>query len=194
MDSSIDPIAQFKAWLAEAEASEPNDANAMSVATVAADGMPSVRILLLKGVDERGFIFYSNQQSRKGGEIASSGKVALCFHWKSKRRQVRVCGNVSPLNDAEADEYFASRARGSQVGAHASLQSQPLDSRQALEARVAAVENQYAGMAVPRPAHWGGFLLAPAEIEFWQDGAFRLHDRFRFLRSGNGWQVDRLYP
>lgn len=194
MDASTDPIAVFKQWHAEAEKSELNDANAMSVGTVGPDGMPSIRILLLKDVDERGFVFYTNQQSRKGREIAAGGNAALCFHWKSLRRQVRVCGNVSIVEEPEADAYFASRERGSQIGAHASLQSEPLESRALLEQRVAEIEGKYAGQSVPRPPHWGGYRLEPVEIELWQDGEFRLHDRFRFTREGAGWSVQRLFP
>lgn len=196
MDASVDPFAQFRAWMADAEASEPNDPNAMTVATVAADGTPSARILLLKGLDERGFTFFTNRTSRKGGEIAANAQVALCFHWKTVRRQVRAVGTVEWVSEAESDAYFASRARGSQVGAHASLQSQPLDERATLEARVQQFEREYDGRDVPRPAHWGGYRLVPREIEFWQDQPYRLHDRFVFIRSGEGqpWSVARLYP
>ncbi len=194
MDASTDPFDTFRQWLAAASETEVNDANAMSVATVGPDGMPSVRILLLKDVDEDSFVFYTNQQSRKGREIAAGGKAALCFHWKSVRRQVRVCGPVSIVDGPEADAYFATRARGSQVGAHASIQSEPLESRALLEQRVADIDVQYAGKEVPRPGHWGGYRLVPTEIEFWQDREFRLHDRFRFTRHGGGWAVQRLFP
>lgn len=194
MDASTDPFDTFRQWLAAASETEVNDANAMSVATVGPDGMPSVRILLLKDVDEDSFVFYTNQHSRKGREIAAGGKVALCFHWKSVRRQVRVCGPVSIVDGPEADAYFATRARGSQVGAHASIQSEPLESRALLDQRVADIDAQYAGEKVPRPAHWGGYRLVPTEIEFWQDREFRLHDRFRFTRDGGGWAVQRLFP
>ncbi|MGY9054569.1 MAG: pyridoxamine 5'-phosphate oxidase [Alphaproteobacteria bacterium] len=202
MDASTDPFAMFKDWLEAAGKSEPNDPNAMSVATVGTDGMPSVRILLLKGMDERGFVFYSNHHSRKGQELAATGKAALCFHWKSVRRQVRVCGDIMAVSAEESDAYFNSRARGSQLGAHASLQSQPLESRAVLEARVAAIDQQYANASVPRPEHWGGWRIVPSEIEFWQDGDFRLHDRFQFKRPADSsgvspagaWNVLRLFP
>lgn len=193
MDASVDPIRQFEAWLAEAEKTEPNDANAMSVATVTADGQPSVRILLLKGVEDGAFQFFTNYQSRKAEELAT-GRAALCFHWKTLRRQVRVVGPVEKLPAAASDAYFATRERGSQIGAHASQQSQPLESRDALIQAVAAVEAEYDGKAVPRPNHWGGYRLIPAEIEFWVDQPFRLHDRFRFTRDGDGWAVQRLFP
>lgn len=193
MDAATDPIAEFEAWLAEATASEPNDANAMSVATVSADGQPSVRILLLKGIEAGAFQFFTNYESRKAGELAG-GKAALCFHWKSLRRQVRVVGAVEKVSPAASDAYFATRARGSQVGAHASAQSRPLAARQDLVDAVAAVETQYDGAEVPRPAHWGGYQLNPSEIEFWLDRPYRLHDRFLFIRSGAGWELQRLSP
>ncbi|HKK31237.1 MAG TPA: pyridoxamine 5'-phosphate oxidase [Alphaproteobacteria bacterium] len=194
MEPPSDPIATFNEWLAAAEQTEPNDANAMSVATVGPHGMPSVRILLLKAADESGFVFFTNQNSRKGREIAANGKAALCFHWKTLRRQVRVCGNVETVPAAESDVYFNSRARGSQIGAHASSQSEPLESRAVLEERVRQIDRQYEGMEVPRPSHWGGYRLVPTEIELWQDREFRLHDRFQFLRTATGWQMQRLFP
>jgi len=193
MDASIDPLRQFEAWLAEAEKTEPNDANAMSVATVTADGWPSVRILLLKGVEDGAFQFYTNYRSRKGEEL-ETGHAALCFHWKTLRRQVRVVGPVEKLPPAVSDAYFVSRPRGSQIGAHASQQSRPLDARETLVQAVADVEARYQGRDVPRPAHWGGYGVVPTEIEFWIDQPYRLHDRFRFTRGREGWTVQRLYP
>jgi pyridoxamine 5'-phosphate oxidase len=191
---SRDPIALFQEWLVEAEAAEPNDPTAMCLATVDESGAPSARMVLLKGVDQRGFAFYTNFESRKGGELASQRLAALCFHWKSLRRQVRVEGAVEPVTDAEADAYFASRARISQLGAWASDQSRPLDSRATLEARVAAMEARFAGEAVSRPPNWSGYRVIPRAIEFWKDGAFRLHDRIVFRRAGAGWETERLYP
>ena len=193
MDASIDPFQQFEAWLTEAEKTEPNDANAMAVATVTADGQPSVRILLLKGVEDGAFQFFTNYESRKAGELAT-GRAALCFHWKTLRRQVRVVGKVDKLPAATSDTYFTTRERGSQIGAHASRQSQPLESRDALKQAVADTEARYSGEAVPRPAHWGGYRLVPDEVEFWIDQPYRLHDRFLFTRDGAGWKVQRLYP
>jgi pyridoxamine 5'-phosphate oxidase len=193
MDASIDPFAQFAAWLGEAEKTEPNDANAMSVATVSADGQPSVRILLLKGVEDGAFQFFTNYLSRKGEELETA-RSALCFHWKTLRRQVRVVGHVTKLPTADSDAYFGVREHGSQIGAHASMQSKPLASREVLQAAVADVEARYSGQSVPRPTHWGGYSLIPTEIEFWMDQPYRLHDRFRFTRNGAGWAVQRLYP
>jgi pyridoxamine 5'-phosphate oxidase len=190
----MEPIGLFSEWLKEAEAAEPNDANAMALATIDADGMPNVRMVLLKGADERGFVFFTNYESAKGREILANPKAALCFHWKSLRRQVRVRGNVMPVDPAEADVYFASRARGSRIGAWASKQSRPLESRFALEKAVAAFGTRYALGDIPRPDYWSGFRLDPVEIEFWSNGAFRLHDRIRFTRAGGGWEKVRLYP
>jgi pyridoxamine 5'-phosphate oxidase len=188
------PIDVFQAWLAEAEQTEPNDPTAMSLATVDGSGQPSVRMVLLKGVDRRGFAFYTNFESRKGQELLAQPRAALCFHWKSLRRQVRVEGPVEPVTEAEADAYFSTRARVSQIGAMASDQSRPLDSRATLEARVAEIEARYAGQPIPRPPHWAGFRVIPAAIEFWKDGAFRLHDRIRFTQLGMDWHTERLYP
>jgi pyridoxamine 5'-phosphate oxidase len=189
-----DPIEVFQEWLAEAEASEPNDPTAMCLATVDDAGMPSARMVLLKGIDQRGFAFYTNFESRKGLELAAHPQAALCFHWKSLRKQVRVDGTVERVSAAEADEYFATRARVSQIGAWASDQSRPLDSRATLEARVATIEARYAGHSVPRPPNWSGFRVVPNAIEFWKDGAFRLHDRIRFSRADLEWSSERLYP
>jgi pyridoxamine 5'-phosphate oxidase len=188
------PIDVFREWLAEAEASEPNDPIAMSLATVDKAGNPSVRMVLLKGVDERGFVFYTNFQSRKGRELLAQPRAALGFHWKSLRRQVRVEGAIEPVSDEEADAYFSTRARVSQIGAWASDQSRPLDSRATLEARVAEIEARFAGQPIPRPPHWAGFRVVPAAIEFWKDGAYRLHDRILFRRQGLAWATERLYP
>ncbi len=191
--AAVDPIKLFRAWMREAEAGEPNDPNAVALATATADGAPSVRMVLLKGLDERGFAFYTNAESQKGVELAQNPRAAMCFHWKSLRRQVRVEGLVSELPDAEADAYFHSRSRGSQVGAVASRQSRPLTSREALEEQVRSVEDRYPD-EVPRPAFWRGYVLWPERIEFWVNGAERLHDRFLFLRADSGWTGERLYP
>ena len=191
-----DPFALFADWLREAEASEPNDPNAVALATVDAAGLPDVRMVLLKGFDAEGFVFYTNFESAKGRQLLASGKAAMCFHWKSLRRQVRVRGPVAEVSDAEADAYFASRPLGSRVGAWASDQSRPLEDRAVLEARVAELSEHYSDGAVPRPAHWSGFRLVPLQIEFWHDGAFRLHDRAVFSREdeAGGWRIERLYP
>jgi pyridoxamine 5'-phosphate oxidase len=189
-----DPIALFERWLAEALKSEPNDANAMTLATVDDEGMPDARMVLLKGVDAAGFSFFTNLESAKGGELAAHPKAALVFHWKSLRRQVRVRGDVSRVTDAEADAYFASRARSSQIGAWASDQSRELPDRLALERRIAEMGLRFGLGAVPRPPHWSGFRLAPRSLEFWRDRPFRLHERLAFDRADGGWTVRRLYP
>jgi pyridoxamine 5'-phosphate oxidase len=189
-----DPIDLFREWFAEAETKEPNDANAVCLATVGATGQPSARMVLLKGLDRRGFAFYTNLESRKGDELHANPHAALCFHWKSLRKQIRVEGTVEPVTEEEADAYFHSRARVSQIGAAASDQSRPLDSRATLEARVAEIEANLAGAEVPRPPNWSGFRIVPDAIEFWKDGAYRLHDRILFIREGMEWRTERLYP
>jgi len=188
------PHTLFDSWLAEAEASEPNDPNAVAVATAGADGMPSVRIVLLKGHDARGFVFYTNQQSRKADELATDPQAALLFHWKSLRRQVRIEGPVSLVSADEADAYWASRGRHSRIGAWASDQSRPLDSRETFEQRVADATARFEGEDVPRPAHWGGYRVAPLRIEFWQERDHRLHERRLFTRDGESWREGLLYP
>lgn len=188
------PFAQFATWMAEAEASEPNDANAFTLATATADGRPSARTVLLKGWDEGGFVFYTNLQSRKGAELLANRQACLLFHWKSRRRQVRIEGPVVDATTAEADAYYASRPRISRLGAHASDQSRPLPDRAVLESRLAEVERQFPGDDIPRPAHWSGFRIIPEAIEFWQDMPFRLHDRTVFTRDGDGWTVGKLFP
>lgn len=194
--SSADPFQLFNAWFAEAKASEPNDPDAMALATVDAAGLPDVRMVLLKAADERGFVFYTNEESAKGGELASNPKAALVLHWKSIRRQVRVRGPIGRVSAAEADAYFASRSRPSQIGAWASDQSRPLDSRATFEARVADVEKRFDGKDVTRPPYWGGYRINPVQIEFWMDRPYRLHDRVRFTRgsAGEAWTKTRLYP
>jgi pyridoxamine 5'-phosphate oxidase len=189
-----EPYRLFGQWLEDAAASEPNDPNALALATVDSDGMPDVRMVLLKGFDERGFVFYTNFESAKGVEILSSMKAAMCFHWKTLRRQVRVRGPVEQVSDAEADEYYASRPRGSRIGAWASKQSRPLESRFALEKAVAEYTARYAIGDIPRPPHWSGFRIAPQSIEFWHDRPFRLHDRVVFSRTQGSWGKTRLYP
>ncbi len=189
-----DPFAQFQAWFAEAEATEPNDANAMTVATATPGGLPSARIVLLKDWDASGFVFYTNTTSRKGHELAANAHAALLFHWKSLHRQVRVEGHVEPATEAEADAYYASRARVSRLGAWASLQSAPLAERGLLEARLAEYDAKYPGDVIPRPPHWNGYRIVPAWFEFWQDMPFRLHDRTTFTRIASGWASGKLFP
>ncbi len=191
----IDPFAVFEDWLAAARETEPNDPHAMALATVDEDGMPDVRMVLCNAHDARGFVFFTNFGSAKGRQLLTDPAAALVMHWKSQRRQVRARGNVERVDDAEADAYFATRARQSQVGAHASEQSQPLGSRAELLARAEALDASFGNEPVPRPLHWSGFRIVPREIEFWRDGAFRLHDRVRFTREGtDGWTRQRLNP
>jgi pyridoxamine 5'-phosphate oxidase len=192
-EAAVEPIALFRAWMRDAEAGELNDPNAVALATATTDGAPSVRMVLLKGLDERGFAFYTNAESRKGSELSENPRAAMCFHWKSLRRQVRVEGLVSELPDAEADAYFRSRSRGSQLGAVASRQSRTLTSRQTLEERVRLAEERNPD-EVSRPEYWRGYVLWPERIEFWVNGAERLHDRFLFLRTDSEWLKERLYP
>ncbi len=192
--AGTDPFSLFQSWYDEAVVAEVNDPDAMALATVDAGGMPSVRMVLLKEWTPDGFVFYTNYESRKSGELDATAKAAFCIHWKSLRRQVRVVGPVSRVDAARSDAYFASRGRGSRIGAWASAQSRPLDSRDSLAAAVAEVEARFPD-DVPRPPHWGGFLIEPQEIEFWADGEHRLHDRFRFTQdAAGGWDVSRLNP
>ena len=189
-----DPLALFERWFAEAKAREPNDPEAMALATATGDGRPSVRMVLLKGHDARGFVFYTNLDSRKGAELAANPHASLLFHWKSLRRQVRIEGRVSAVGEAEADAYFASRGRDSRLGAWASDQSRPLADRATFEARVEAMRERFAGGDIPRPPRWSGFRLSPQRIEFWSDRDARLHERRLFVATQAGWSEGLLYP
>jgi pyridoxamine 5'-phosphate oxidase len=193
IDGTDDPIAVFRVWMTEAEATEPNNPNAVALATATPEGVPSVRMVLLKGLDERGFVFFTNAESRKGRELGENPVAAMCFYWKTQRRQVRVEGTITELPAAEADEYFRTRPRGSQLGATVSRQSRPLESRERLEEMVAELEAEIAE-EIPRPECWKGFVLYPRRIEFWQNGEDRLHDRMEFTRSEDGWAATRLFP
>lgn len=192
--TATDPFVLFSAWFAEARASELNDSNSMAVATADADGRPSVRMVLLKGHDERGFVFYTNLESRKARDLDANPNAALLFHWKSLRRQVRIEGPVTRVSDAEGDAYFATRSRDSQLGAWASDQSRPLDSRAHFEARYEAMVTRFEGGDVSRPPHWSGFRVAPERIEFWTDREHRLHERRLFVRAAGGWSEGLLFP
>ena len=192
--SSYDPYQIFSEWYEKAKESEPADPNAMALATVSASGHPSVRMVLLKDFDRRGFVFYTNLESRKGQQLLATPHAALCFHWKSLKRQIRVEGTVNSVEEAEADAYFASRPRGSQIGAWASLQSRPLESALALEKRVAYYTAKFGLSTIPRPPYWSGFRLVPNRIEFWQDRPFRLHERQLFIQDEDGWAEQRLFP
>lgn len=198
-DLAADPFSQFGAWFEAARQAGQPEPEAMALATAGTDTGPSVRFVLLRGFDERGFVFYTNGRSRKGREMVADARAALAFRWSVVDRQVRVRGPVGPISGAESDAYFAGRPRGSQIGAWASEQSQPVADRSQLERRVAETEARFAGAPVPRPPWWGGWRVAPDEVEFWQQGAFRLHDRFRYRRAGGdpagpGWAVERLFP
>jgi pyridoxamine 5'-phosphate oxidase len=192
-EAAVEPMALFDAWMKEAVASEGNDPNAVALATASADGVPSVRMVLMKRADARGFAFYTNAESQKGLELAENPSAAMCFHWKSLRRQVRISGTVKELPGEDAEAYFHSRSRASQLGAVASQQSRVLAGREVLEARVRELEEEFPG-EIPRPAYWRGYVLWPERIEFWMDGDARLHDRFVFVREGDAWRKERLSP
>ncbi len=192
--ATTDPFTLFETWMEAARANEPNDPNAMTLASVGHDGRPSARVVLLKGHDRDGFVFYTNTQSRKGGELSANPNVALLFHWKSLLRQIRIEGAASPVSPAEADAYYASRARISRLGAWASDQSRVLPDRSVLESRVAELERLYPGDDIPRPPHWSGYRVRPERFEFWQDMPYRLHDRNIYTRAENAWQRKRLFP
>ncbi|MBR0554007.1 pyridoxamine 5'-phosphate oxidase [Stakelama marina] len=190
-----DPFTLFDSWFTDAQASEPNDPNAMALATADAKGRPSVRMVLLKGHGpDDGFVFYTNRESAKAHDLAENAQASLLFHWKSLRRQIRIEGSVTPVSDAESDAYFATRGRDSQLGAWASEQSRPLDARETFEARFAEMQARFDGQDVPRPPHWGGYRVTPDHIEFWQDRAHRLHERRVFDRDGDHWREGMLYP
>ena len=194
IEAGTDPFTLFETWYREAVESEINDPDAIALASVDPSGMPSVRMVLLRQWSDEGFFFFTNYESRKSAELLATGKAAFCLHWKSLRRQIRVTGEVSKASAERSDGYFASRGRGSRIGAWASEQSRPLESRETLAAAVASFEDRFPD-EVPRPSHWGGFMIVPQEIEFWADGEHRLHDRFRFTRNGDGgWDIQRLNP
>ena len=192
--AAADPFVLFGAWMADAVQTEPNDPNAMTVATCTPGGLPSARIVLLKDFDASGFVFYTNKQGRKGVELLANPQAALLFHWKTRQRQVRIEGAVLHVTDEQADAYYNSRPRVSRLGAWASYQSRPLPSRAELERRVAEYDAQHPGEDIPRPPHWSGFLVVPDSIEFWQDMPYRLHDRRVYTRAGQGWTTSSLYP
>ncbi len=191
--TSSDPLALFQEWMKEAEASEANDPNAVALATAGSDGMPSVRMVLMKGASEGGFCFFTNDGSEKGLQLATNPQAAMCFHWKSLRRQIRLEGTVRDMPGKDVDDYFHSRSRRSQLGAAVSAQSRPLESREILETQVREFDEKHPG-EVPRPEYWRGYCLYPLRMEFWKDGPDRLHDRFLFSRHDEGWTVQRLYP
>jgi pyridoxamine 5'-phosphate oxidase len=194
LEAADDPAALFAAWFAEAARSEPSDPNAMQLATASLSGLPDVRTVLMKAWDEQGFVFYTNTLSEKGRQLADNPQAALVFYWKSLKRQVRARGSVETVTAAEADAYYATRSRGSRIGAWVSRQSQALASREVLERAVADYTEAHEGEEIPRPPHWSGYRLIPETVEFWRERPFRLHDRIRFSRHGTGWTKERLYP